>query len=45
VDLLSEEASLAALNLEIRLTEKVYDSAWAKSEVEAGYEQCMWETY
>lgn len=45
VDLLSEEANLAALNLEIRLTEKVYDSVWAKSEVEAGYEELMLETY
>ncbi|KIM93256.1 hypothetical protein OIDMADRAFT_184786 [Oidiodendron maius Zn] len=38
-DLLSKAANLAILNLEIRFSEKIFNSVWDMSETNAGYEK------
>ncbi|KAH6962591.1 hypothetical protein BKA56DRAFT_736682 [Ilyonectria sp. MPI-CAGE-AT-0026] len=46
IDLLSEEANLAVLHLEVRTNEDFYRSIWDfPMEEKPGYEDHMWETY
>jgi hypothetical protein len=45
VDLLSKEANLANLTLEIRLSEKIFHSNRDLLETDACYEKRMWDTY